>query len=291
VARGGSAAAAVPVPAAPGGVPLAGPGLDAAWQERLPKLVAECAAQWGLALEEPFAGGFVSHVVPAGDVVLKIQWPHRESDHEADALELWHGDGAVQLQARDDERHALLLERCRPGTPPRDGALDVLIDLLPRLWKPAGPPFTALADEAAWWATTIPREWEEAGRPFEKLLVDAAVSTLEELAATQGEQVLLHEDLHPENVLAAEREPWLVIDPKPLVGEREFSLAPIVRARELGDSKEAVVGRLDRLTAALGLDRERALGWTLGQTIAWSFDGDFRAAHAETARWLVEAAA
>jgi streptomycin 6-kinase len=229
--------------------------------------------------------------VPAGDVVLKIQWPHRESNHEADALELWHGDGAVQLQARDDERHAFLLERCRPGTPPRDGALDVLIDLLPRLWKPAGPPFTALADEAAWWAATIPREWEEAGRPFEKLLVDAAVSTLEELAATQGEQVLLHEDLHPENVLAAEREPWLVIDPKPLVGEREFSLAPIVRAHELGDSKEAVVGRLDRLTAALGLDRERALGWTLGQTIAWSFDGDFRAAHAETARWLVEAAA
>jgi streptomycin 6-kinase len=229
--------------------------------------------------------------VPAGDVVLKIQWPHRESDHEADALELWHGDGAVQLRARDDERHALLLERCRPGTPPRDGALDVLIDLLPRLWKPAGPPFTALADEAAWWATTIPREWEEAGRPFEKLLVDAAVSTLEELAATQGEQVLLHQDLHPENVLAAEREPWLVIDPKPLVGEREFSLAPIVRARELGDSKEACVGRLDRLTEALGLDRERALGWTLGQTIAWSFDSDFHAAPAETARWLLEAAA
>ncbi len=229
--------------------------------------------------------------MPTGDVVLKIQWPHRESEHEADALELWQGDGAVRLLARDDERHALLLERCRPGTPVGERALDVLIDLLPRLWRPAGAPFTSLADEAAWWASTIRGEWEEAGRPFEERLVDAAISTLEELAATQGEQVLLHQDLHPENVLAAEREPWLVIDPKPLVGEREFAVAPIVRARELGHSKEAVVGRLNRLTGELGLDRERALGWTLGQTIAWSFDGDFHARHAEIARWLLEAAA
>jgi streptomycin 6-kinase len=233
----------------------------------------------------------VSHVVPAGDVVLKIQWPHRESDQEADALERWHGEGAVRLLARDEERHAFLLERCRPGTPLSENALDVLIELLPRLWKRAGAPFTSLADEASWWASTIRGDWEQAGRPYEERLVDAAISTLKELAATQGEQVLLHQDLHPGNVLAAEREPWLVIDPKPLVGEREFSAAPIVRARELGHSKQAVVERLDRLTSELGLDRERALWWTLGQTIAWSFDSDFHTVHAEIARWLLEAAA
>ena len=167
----------------------------------------------------------------------------------------------------------------------------MLIGLLPRLWKPADATFTSLADEAAWWASTIRSEWEEAGRPYEKRLVDAAISTLKALAATQGEQVLVHQDLHPGNVLAAEREPWLVIDPKPLVGEREFSAAPIVRARELGHSKRSVVRRLDQLTNELGLERERALGWTLGQTIAWSFDGDFHTAHAEIARWLLEAPA
>jgi streptomycin 6-kinase len=107
----------------------------------------------------------------------------------------------------------------------------------------------------------------------------------------QGEQVLLHQDLHPDNVLAAEREPWLVIDPKPLVGEHEFALASIIRASELGHSKQAVVGRLDRLTGELGLDRERARGWAIGQTIAWAIDSDYHALHAETARWLLEAAA
>ena len=90
------------------------------------------------------------------------------------------------------------------------------------------------------------------------------MAALEELAPTQGEQVLIHQDLHADNVLAAQREPWLVIDPKPLVGEREFSLAPIIRSVELGHSRRAVVERLDRLSSELGLDRERARGWATG---------------------------
>jgi streptomycin 6-kinase len=132
-------------------------------------------------------------------------------------------------------------------------------------------------------------EWEGAGRPFEESLLDAVVATLEELAATQGELVLLHQDLHADNVLAAEREPWLLIDPKPLVGEREFGLAPIIRSFELGLSERDVVGRLDQLSSELGLDRERARGWAIGQTIAWSFGSEFHLSHLETARWLLQA--
>ena len=131
--------------------------------------------------------------------------------------------------------------------------------------------------------------WDEARRQFERRLLDAS-QALGELAPTQGEQVLLHQDLHGDNVLAAKREPWLVIDPKPLVGEREFAVAPVIRASELGHSRRAVIERLDRLTSELGLDRERARGWAIGQTIAWAVDSEFHAMHAETARWLLEAA-
>ena len=224
--------------------------------------------------------------------MLKVQTPHRESEHEAAALELWDGDGALRLLAHDPERHALLLERCVPGTPlaaaGQEAALEVLVSLLPRLWKPAGAPFRSLAEEAAWWLEQLPRTWEQAGRQFERRLLDAALEALAELAPTQGEQVLLHQDLHGDNVLAAKREPWLVIDPKPLVGEREFAVAPIVRSVELGHSRRDVLYRLDRLTSELGLDRERARGWTIGQTIAWSVGSDYHATHVETARWLVE---
>ena len=225
--------------------------------------------------------------------VLKVQRPHREDEHEAAALELWDGDGAVRLLDSDLEEHALLLERCVPGTPLSDAgqeaALDVFVELLPRLWKPAGPPFGTLAAEATWWADSLEATWERFGRPFERLLLDAALEALAELPRTQGEQVLLHQDLHGDNVLSAQREPWLAIDPKPLVGEREFGIAPIVRSRELGHSRRDVLERFDRLVAELGLDRERARGWTIGQTIAWAFDGEHRETHVETARWLLEA--
>ena len=100
--------------------------------------------------------------------------------------------------------------------------------------------------------------------------------------------MLLHQDLHGDNVLAAQREPWLAIDPKPLAGERELGIAPIVRSRELGHSRAEVLARFDRLTSDLGLDRERARGWTIGQTMAWAFDSDYSETHLETVRWLLE---
>jgi streptomycin 6-kinase len=269
-----------------------------AWLARLPRLVEECAEKWSLQLGSPFPYAFASLAAPAvlpdgSEAVLKICFPHRESDHEGEALRRWDGNGAVRLLAHDPHRWALLLERCRPGTPLREAdaetALAVFADLLPRLWIPAGRPFRPLTEEAAWWAESMGENWARSGRPFERRLLDAALEALDTLPSTQGEQVLLHQDLHADNVLRARREPWLVIDPKPLVGEREFSLAPIVRSFELGHSETAVRTRLDRLSSELEVDRDRARGWTLAQTLAWSFDSEYLAQHAETARWLLAA--
>ena len=267
-----------------------------AWLANLPTVVSGLARAWNLQVSAPFAGANVSYVAPAmrgtEQVVLKVQWPDDESAHEADALRVWNGAGAVRLLAHDMERHALLIERCLPGTYLAAAGVDalaVLIDLLPRLWKAVGPPFKSLTEEASEWAATLHADWDAAGRPCERTLVDAAAEFLDQLARSQGEQVLVHQDLHGENVLAAEREPWLVIDPKPLTGEREFSLAPIIRSFELGHSKRDVIYRLDRLSSELALDRDRVRRWTIAQTIAWSFGSDYAAHHYETARWLLGA--
>ena len=267
------------------------------WLERVPELVAECVEEWQLELGEPYEAGAAGYAVRAAltdgtPTVLKLIYPHREAEHEADALELLAGNGAVRLLARDDARSAMLLERCEPGTALAENggekALDVLVELLPRHWVRAGEPFHTLAEEAAWWIDDLPEQWEQSGRAIERRLVDTAVDALGLLSESQGEQVLLNQDLHGDNVLAAEREPWLVIDPKPLLGEREFAVAPIVRSFELGSSKADVLYRLDRLTSELGLDRERARGWTIGQTMAWAFDSDYSDTHLETVRWLLE---
>jgi streptomycin 6-kinase len=268
---------------------VAGPPVEISlWRANVHELVAECAEQWALRIEEPYVPGVVGHVLraelPDGTpAVLKLSWPHREAEQEAEALERWDGDGAVRLYARDDVRHALLLERCEPGTflsHERD-PLAVLIGLLPRLWT-SGEGFRPLAEEADFWLE------HDLPRVPDRRLREATAHYLRALVPGQGEQVLLHQDLHGENVLAAQREPWLAIDPKPLSGEREFAVAPIVRSFELGHSKRDARYRLDRLTAELGLDRQRARGWTIAQTVAWSGGSDYIETHLETARWLLE---
>ncbi|MGC5309537.1 aminoglycoside phosphotransferase family protein [Micromonospora zamorensis] len=269
------------------------------WLGTLPTWLAECTERWSLRLGPPFRYAYASLALPADlpdgtAAVLKLQYPDEDSRHEADALAQWNGDGAIRLLAHDPERRALLVERCQPGTPlhdlPIDRALDAVTALLPRLWRPAGAPFTPLAEEAAGWIDRMPDNWDRAGRPYERRLLDTALDLLTGLASSQGEQVLVNQDLHAGNVLAADREPWLAIDPKPLTGEREFSVVPMVRGRELGHSPAAVRHRLDRLTAELGLDRERARGWTIGHTLAWSIDGAVVFPHqVEVVRWLLDA--
>lgn len=270
-----------------------------AWLDRLPGLLDECAEQWGLLVGEPFPYASASLALPAKlpegtRAVLKIQFPHRESELEAAALALWNGEGAVKLLAHDPQRHALLLERCLPGTPlyhlDPNAALDVMISLLPRLWKPAGAPFRSLAAEAEWWLSYIPERWDQTGRPFESALLHEVITALQTLPLSQGEQVLIHQDLHAGNVLRAEREPWLAIDPKPLAGEREFGIAALVRGGELGAGLDHVHHRLDRLTKELGLDYDRARAWALVQTVAWAFEGnDVLIPIVKAAEWIHEA--
>ncbi len=270
-----------------------------AWLDALPGLVASCTRRWDLRLGEPFPGSYVSWVAPVigphgEDVVLKVQFPHRESEHEATALAAWDGNGAVRLLDHAASDDALLLERCLPGVHlserPAHEALEVFADLLPRLWVPPPAAIGTIATEATWWADGLVDRWERTGRGFGRSLVDAALDLLDRLPRTQGELVLVHQDLHADNVLAASRKPWLAIDPKPLAAEREFSLAPIIRSHELGHRRELVVDRLDRLSAALGVDRERARLWALAQAVAWGMeDGHVLPRNIETATWLADA--
>jgi len=148
------------------------------------------------------------------------------------------------------------------------------MDLLRQLWRPPDPghPFLMLAADAAMWAETIDRLWRHLGRPFERSLLDEALSAAAELPPTQGEAVVLHQDLHGGNVLRAERDPWLAIDPKPVVGEREFDLASLIRDRRWAIDERIVRRRLDMLSSELGLERERMRRWALLHALAWGVD-------------------
>jgi streptomycin 6-kinase len=262
----------------------------AEWLERLPRLVAECGELWGLEVGSAYAGSHVSLVAPAvrddeSRAVLKINFPDAESEHEPDALSHWDGRGAVRLLASDRERSALLVERCEPGTAlwevgNEEEANTIAAGVLRRLWRPApsSHPFRLLVDEAETWAAELPVVWEQLGRPFKRGLVEQVVAWARDLGSSQGDPVVLHQDYHGGNVLRAGREPWLAIDPKPLVGEREFDVASLLRDRREELVRDPNPGRrlarrLDQLTRELELDRERTRGWGVVHALAWGVSG------------------
>lgn len=245
-----------------------------AWLEELPRLAAECAESWGLTLGEPFAGSNLSLVVPAGPVVLKLTFSAGEARREADALALWDGAGAARLIASDPPRRALLVERCEPGTQlarleDLDEVLRVAAELLARLWAPPPPDrrFPSLGEELGSWAEELPAQWERLGRPFERALVDEAAAAVRELGASA--EVVLHGDFHSGNVLAASREPWLAIDPTPLVGERAFDAASLLRDHRWEVTSDTLRRRIDVLAGELDLDRERVRRWGIVHALFW----------------------
>jgi len=198
--------------------------------------------------------------------VVKVQLPDDfESIREPEALQFWDGRGAVRLLAHDPERKALLLERCLPGTPLGtaydDEELAIAANLMTRLWRepPPGVDWPQLGDVAARWTRDLPER-------YPVRLADEALDAIAALTPVE-DPVLCHQDLHGGNILRAEREPWLAIDPKPIVAERAYDTVAIVRDAKpsLGELRR----RLDALSELLGLDRERMRLWGLVKTLAW----------------------
>ena len=209
------------------------------WVSALPLIVEHLARQWSLDLGSPFQpGGTCSWVAPvrgaAGErLVLKAGWRHHEALHEADGLRAWDGDGAVCVldSLVTDETSALLLEACEPGTPLSEvlpaAEQDVVVaGLLGRLWiePPAAHPFRTLQSMCDSWADEFEAKYAAAarGRQLDPGLARAGVELFRGLPATSERSLLLCTDLHHENVLAARREPWLIIDPKPYVGDPTY---------------------------------------------------------------------
>jgi streptomycin 6-kinase len=251
------------------------------WADSLPVLVEHCRELWELEVGEPFEGGCTAWVAPAeradgSSLVLKLRYPDDESLHEPDALELWAGNGAVRLIERDDVTGALLLERLQPGTslrelPDTGEAMTLACGVLRRLWQPAGTghPFVTAQACAAHWAVDIERQYRMHSEPFDAALLRAAVSTFELLSAYEGESVVLHQDFHRGNVLRAQREPWLAIDPKPLAGERAFDARWLLNdllGQEPRSGLEAG-DLLQQLSTELSLEPERIRLWTLARAV------------------------
>ncbi|WP_037262010.1 aminoglycoside phosphotransferase family protein [Kibdelosporangium aridum] len=259
------------------------------WLVGLPGLAERMLEHWDLTLDGKPMHGMASLVLPVEKdgvkAALKLQPVDWEHESEPVGLRIWDGDSIVRLLDHDQDSGAMLLERLdehRPlSTMPDDfAATEIIAGILARLVSVPGPENVRhLKDIAAKMVADTPEAIAELSDPDEQRLLKNWAAAVEEVLDEPGDR-LLHWDLHYDNVLAADREPWLAIDPKPLVGDPGFDIMPVLDNRwdeivATGDVTKAVLRRFDLMTEVLELDRERAASWTVGRALQnslWDID-------------------
>lgn len=268
----------------------------------LPALLAECCERWSLELEKPFENLSYNVVLPGKmgrgssaddpertDVVLKLGVPCAELDTEAAALSLFQGDGAVRLLERDTRRGALLLERVTPGTPIHllqstendEETTRTAAILMRRLWR-TPPDDHSFPSLGVWFQAFARQRKQLAGGtgPFPFALIANAERTFGELNGSSSHSVLLHGDLHHENILWSAERGWLAIDPKGIVGDPGYEVGPFMLnqlppgASEM-ETKEILMRKLGVFSDEFGLSRDRLARWVFCHAVlsaVWDFE-------------------
>ena len=261
----------------------------AAWLARLPTLVEELIERWQCVPDGAVTHGGVGLIVPVRQVqqmrqtqraaVIKVSFPHPGNVAEPDAFEAWDGRGAVRLYERDDEHFAMLIERAHTSTlaevADNDEVARVAGRINRRLAIPALPGLARLSDRADEWDESLRRDASELADAVPGTAVDAALATVRELGRDQP-AFIVHGDLHARNILRAEREPWLAVDPKGYVGDPAYDGGTLLKARvfELmreDDAGKAVLRMLEVFAESAELDYERVRRWANFHAVSSAF--------------------
>lgn len=267
-----------------------------AWLENLPALIDECRERWSLKLDDPFPNLSYNLTFPATgsdgvELVLKLGVPCSELLTEAAALGLFEGIGAVRLLDHEAPRGILLMERVVPGTAlhklqSETEATRTAAALMRELWR-FPPPNHAFPSLATWFQAFARLRKNFAGScgPFPVKLIDAAERTFAELRASTFRFVILHGDLHHENILFSAKRGWLAIDPKGICGDPAYEVGPfMLNQLPAGDPESATMEifkqRLEIFSEELGISRSRLAQWSFCHAVlsaVWDFE--------ESAEW------
>jgi len=250
------------------------------WWQRLPQFLENLARTHGLTLLPLFEHLSFNYVLPVlgskgEEWVLKVSVPHDEFSREIDALKHFNGRGSVRLIAANSEEGWMLMERLLPGTRLVDvldeqQAIPVAVSVMQRLWAPITDPQLFISIEE--WLLSLEKLNTQASlqQLVKKKVRDFVIGRAKELLSSQGEQVLLHGDLHHYNILQHQSE-WLAIDPKGIIGEREFEIGAFLRnpfcVVEAPTETKELARNLDWVIDLTTFNRGRVLSWCIIQAI------------------------
>jgi len=255
------------------------------WLAQLPKIIEQCAEEWGLTELKPYAhltyNYVLSGMIQRTPIVLKLRCDHEALVKECTALNAFQGYGCVKVLASKRETGALLLERMIPGellttlfSHDDARATRIAADCIRMLHKaPISTTFTFLSLEH-----TLPRFTDEP-RALAPFLAHAR-ALRKQLLATQEQSVLLHGDFHQGNIISSGTDTWAVIDPEGLVGDPIYDLAvyirnPLTELIEASNAKAIITQRIHDFAQLLGYDAQRIYDWTYLQAVSsayWSIE-------------------
>lgn len=261
------------------------------WLDNLPTLLSNLEKHWHFKVIESFSC-LTYHLVlkvsllDGNTAVLKCGVPNPELYTQIAALKHFNGQGVVKLLKADESLGVMLLENILPGIPLTklrndDAATEIFAEVMSKLHQPIQNE-SSFPTVQQWFEgfDRLYQQFDGKAGPLPFALVDCAYQIGVELINSMGERVLLHGDLHHTNILSATRESWLAIDPKGVVGEREYEVGAFIRNPMPTlitnmDTKKILTRRIDLLAELTGFDRKRLLGWSFYQAVLaaiWCFE-------------------
>lgn len=253
-----------------------------AWLRALPRQLAQLQDKLHITLTSPFNSLTYHYVVGAQTqdgqaVVLKCGVPNPELRLEINALQFYEGQSSVRLIDSDADEGWMLMERICPGDvltsiKDDDKRTRIAVEVMQRFWPSIQPHLHSFISIAAWLDGL--KQFKAAYCEFllSQRQINYAIDAASDLLTSQGEPVLLHGDLHHDNILKAERLPWLAIDPKGVIGEREYEYGALLRHPQPfifnhDNPKALCKRRIDIITEMTGLYRQRLLLWAFVQAV------------------------
>lgn len=248
------------------------------WLDQLPGLVAEQCGRWNLDVDGDPLHGSNALVVPVRRdeqvAVLRLSPPGDDVTEEAAALWWWAGRGTVRLFDVDVDSRAMLLERLSTSrslqSEPLSVAVVVIAGLVREMAVPARPDTPSTAAIAADHVATAEKHWLGLDGPTPRAQLDTALRLADHVAHTQPADLAVNGDLHCEQVLAADRAPWLVVDPVLLHGDPEYDFARVLWEcldEVLTDAE--VVALFDAFVQLAGVPAERARSWVVVRSMSY----------------------
>ncbi|MGE8206796.1 aminoglycoside phosphotransferase family protein [Heyndrickxia sp. NPDC080065] len=255
------------------------------WLNDFDRLIDDCEKRWQMKIMPPFelSYNFVASAIlnDGSEIVIKLAVPSDEFHAEAEALKLFNGNGMVKLLDVDPVKGILILERLIPGQTLAslendEEATHIASQVAKKLWSPASHSSKIPnLKEREIDLINISKKYPEGLGPIAKEIIQEAAETFKYMTATMEKTFFLHGDFHHYNILFAGKD-WVAIDPKGLIGDREYDLIQFLLNKLPNQNLMSVLDtRIDIFVEQLQLNKKRILAWGFAHAVlatCWSIE-------------------